>query len=428
MKHIVVSYNIFKILEWILFIGFTIIAGWFASGVIEQFFSRRSSFSQCEKDIINYPVITIQFNRMASEVNLTNAIIRYYAKGFGKGSQILKNGENHFHNRKRNVTQSVILESLEKSNGFRLFRIIHRTPIFGKELNNVYVQIFTKFEEKTKKTQLGPSDVVYFFLTSLENSPGFAYEKWKDGQPLKITMFKDNIVEYTVQPQLTKYLKQTGKCQEESYYNCITSQLDTKKFMECPKKCIPNVFSNLEKNYISSYCQNDTFNEKCININYIQQKKYRSNCKRSCSNLEYFGKLGMSMPHQPPEIGNRSFYQMNYIIDREMAMKVYEEYIIIDAISMIGSVGGTLGLFIGFSFSNVINIIIGYLQLLINKIYWKNSAIMDPDVSKIEIGKLTNDTEYQHKFAMMEIQLLEMQKAMNNLKPIDEVKPMFTKN
>ena len=123
---------------------------------------------------------------------------------------------------------------------------------------------------------------------------------------------------------------------------------------------------------------------------------------------------------------NWNFYQMHYSIDKEIEMKVYEEYIIIDAISMIGSVGGTLGLFIGFSFSNVINIIIGYLQLFINKIYWKNSAIMDPDVSKIE--KLTNDTEYQHKFAMMEIQLLEMQKAMNNLKPIDEVKPMFTKN
>ena len=67
------------------------------------------------------------------------------------------------------------------------------------------------------------------------------------------------------------------------------------------------------------------------------------------------------MPYQPSDIGNRSFYQMNYIINKEMAMKVYEEYIIIDAISMIGSVGGTLGLFIGFSFSNIINVLIGYL-------------------------------------------------------------------
>ena len=99
MKRTVVSNNIFKIVEWILFIGFTIIAGWFASGVLEQFFLRRTSFSQCEKEITNYPVITVQFNRMASEVNLTNVIIRYYAEGIGKGSQILKIGENHFHNK-----------------------------------------------------------------------------------------------------------------------------------------------------------------------------------------------------------------------------------------------------------------------------------------------------------------------------------------
>ena len=78
-----ILYNIFKIIEWILFIGFTIIAVWFASGVLEQFFLHRTSFSQYEKEITNYPVITVQFNRMASEVNLTNVIIRYYAEGIG---------------------------------------------------------------------------------------------------------------------------------------------------------------------------------------------------------------------------------------------------------------------------------------------------------------------------------------------------------
>ena len=426
MKYAVSHNKIFKSLELILFIGFTILAGFFASGVLEQFSSHRTSFSQYEKEITNYPVITILFNRMALEVNLTNTIIRYYAKGIGKGSQILKLGENNFPYRKRNGTQSVILESLENVNGFRVFRIIHKTPIFGKTLNNVYLQIFTKFEEKIKKNELGPSDVVYFFLTSVENSPGIAYSKWKDGKPLKITMFKDNLVEYTIQPQLTKHLKQIGKCQEESYYKCITSQLDTNKFLECPKKCIPNIFSNLETNYSSSYCQNDTFSEKCIN-NYIRQKKARFNCRRSCSNLEYFGELETSMPYQPSDIGNRSFYQMNYIINKEMAMKVYEEYIIIDAISMIGSVGGTLGLFIGFSFSNIINVLIGYLQLFANKNCWKKSAIMDQEGSKIEIENLNKDAEYQHKFAMMEIKLGKMEKVINVLQQPINVKQIFPK-
>ena len=44
--------NAFKIMEWIFFIGFSIVAGWFASGVLEQFFSRKTSFSQQEEVVI----------------------------------------------------------------------------------------------------------------------------------------------------------------------------------------------------------------------------------------------------------------------------------------------------------------------------------------------------------------------------------------
>ena len=40
-------------------------------------------------------------------------------------------------------------------------------------------------------------------------------------------------------------------------------------------------------------------------------------------------------------------------------MEVQEEYLIHDSMSIIGSVGGTLGLFIGFSFSKVLSFIIG---------------------------------------------------------------------
>ena len=42
--------------------------------------------------------------------------------------------------------------------------------------------------------------------------------------------------------------------------------------------------------------------------------------------------------------------------------KVYEEYLIFDAIGMIGSVGGTLGMFIGFSMIGVISWIFGRLK------------------------------------------------------------------
>ena len=90
---------------------------------------------------------------------------------------------------------------------------------------------------------------------------------------------------------------------------------------------------------------------------------------------QYSGKI-ISDSTTTFEADNKASY-VKYQFDAPLYAKVYEEYIIVDAIGMIGSVGGTLGLFIGFSFSNVINVLIGYLQLFLNKICWKNSVIMD---------------------------------------------------
>ena len=41
---------------------------------------------------------------------------------------------------------------------------------------------------------------------------------------------------------------------------------------------------------------------------------------------------------------------------------VFEEYLIYDFVSIIGSIGGTLGLFIGFSFSKLVSIMLHQIQ------------------------------------------------------------------
>ena len=53
------------------------------------------------------------------------------------------------------------------------------------------------------------------------------------------------------------------------------------------------------------------------------------------------------------------FYQLT---NDNFMSKVYEEYLIFDAIGMIGSVGGTLGMFIGFSMIGVISWIFRHLK------------------------------------------------------------------
>ena len=55
-------------LEWALLIGLTIASGWFAYGVLDNFFSRKSSFSQREEAVKLYPVIVIELRDFSGPI------------------------------------------------------------------------------------------------------------------------------------------------------------------------------------------------------------------------------------------------------------------------------------------------------------------------------------------------------------------------
>ena len=129
---------------------------------------------------------------------------------------------------------------------------------------------------------------MYFYISSLEKSPGIIHSYWKDGNPLLILIRKNMKVIYNMQPQITKYLEQLGKCQNEAFHVCIASQIDMIESNECSEKCIPNVFSNMGKRYNTEFCQNNTSNQQCM-FDAMFKQEIASNCKKSCTNLEYFG-------------------------------------------------------------------------------------------------------------------------------------------
>ena len=60
-------------------------------------------------------------------------------------------------------------------------------------------------------------------------------------------------------------------------------------------------------------------------------------------------------------------YEFWYIYSTPRKIQLHTEYYLYDFISMLGNVGGSLGLFVGFSFSGAI----GYLLNIILKIYQK---------------------------------------------------------
>ena len=188
---------------------------------------------------------------------------------------------------------------------------------------------------------------VLFYITSQTNSPGSSFWKWKDGKPLQMSLNKNSYMKYLVHPQTTKYLEETGECQLEPYYECIASQLDENEmeFNKCSNKCIPKSFSNLGRNYSTPFCEDDSDNECARKIVHkITTKRIVSNCKKSCSNLEYFGQIALIRNSSSKKGKNWNRYWLNYVLDNpEFESMVYEEYFIYDTIGMIASVGGTLG-------------------------------------------------------------------------------------
>ena len=132
-----------KILEWVLFIGLSIVSGWFAKGVLQQFFSRKTSFAQYEDTVTDYPVISLGLFGKASGLDLSNVKIKYGISRIITGNPILQIGVNHLHNEKYNITEKVILQRIEdkyRRIGFNLgFRLIHETPRLVKKRARVTI-------------------------------------------------------------------------------------------------------------------------------------------------------------------------------------------------------------------------------------------------------------------------------------------------
>ena len=81
-------------------------------------------------------------------------------------------------------------------------------------------------------------------------------------------------------------------------------------------------------------------------------------------------------------------------------MIVKEEYLIYDLISMIGSVGGTLGLCVGFSFFGLIDFLLASLKMFIPKHfksgYVEPNNIIKVKESEVEFTKILQTDEFQN--------------------------------
>ena len=137
-----------------------------------------------------------------------------------------------------------------------------------------------------------------------------------------------------------------------SFYECFAATI---KSQHEDIECLPKVFKSLGKIDLSEFhtCKNESWD-------YVSNTMYQfydlfmtidgKVCPKSCNVKRYLGEI----VYREDWGTNNTFFTL-FEFASPYKVKVKEEYLIYDFIGLVGSVGGTLGLFIGFSFYDIIS-------------------------------------------------------------------------
>ena len=221
------------------------------------------------------------------------------------------------------------------------------------------------------------------WVTSEENSYGLDLDKWFDGKvnPIKVQNQKGFLIN-----GVTEYKKMDGTCSQNSYYECLANRFKAIDFQKESNQ-LRTMISDEVKNVTKSDCP---FQEVCIPIPlplgpkdnipicrnlpkepltsaYYKESCYRyildrfikdqeKHCKKSCKVKEF--EVGKNFEPEDVRTGftNRLAFGFRFSSplsgdSRSISLHktVKTEYLVNTWIAMVGTVGGTLGMFVGFS-------------------------------------------------------------------------------
>ena len=265
---------------------------------------------------------------------------RGYGLNLNQKSVPLNFGITHY---KNDTSKVVRVEKLLNEEEFVCYKITPDFMILGE-----WVYHIIKFDPMINQTKL---PIIHAHVTSENNSYGMIKEFWLDGNHLSYTLMpgsksKQKIV---VSPEKIIRLDVHSKCRKDPFYECYGNYLlKDVDYGNCTK-CF---FQTLPPKVLSKgkICQTKEEIECAKMIdNFAWWKIPKGKCPMPCTLIQY--KERSQVRYHEGNHHKVSFYYMISYVDEVI---VKEEYIIYDIIGMIGAVGGTLGLFIGFSIYNVV--------------------------------------------------------------------------
>ena len=217
---------------------------------------------------------------------------------------------------------------------------------------NLSLNVYFVLDFSYKGQDLDKPESAKVLLSSPQGWYGIVLDEWQMLDPTMLTIPIELLHEQswvTVVSQ-TDYFYMTGT---EDFEQCLLEKITRNS--ECKTKCYPFLF-----NFLPNYppCDAEEWESfECMWNMFVGTKKYRYGCLQSKKIVRY--KTSSTYPNQIGKY-NASKFSLMFNSDKE-AKDVKEEVLVVTAGSFIGSVGGSLGLFLGFS-------IFPYLSGIIDKI------------------------------------------------------------
>ena len=234
----------------------------------------------------------------------------------------------------------------------------------------------------------------YITATSEANSYGITQDRWFDGKSETGSVERywpaagnwKNVNELTI-TKINEVFNLHQNCQDDSYYRCLAKRFANFNFKEATdivvngsncsfdKLCTPFSipFDEVDKLPI---CTNEIDN--CCYGLIISQKlepNQATHCKKSCHVKEFSFKVD---PRRKLPKGNTNKNDQELVIEVKFATPksfwelrslepfktVKTEYYIMSGLTFVGNIGGTLGMFVGFSFIGVAEWYLGLVAAL----------------------------------------------------------------
>ena len=357
--------NFFKLLEWTSYLCLCIFSFTFIWQVLKQYQSKDTSFKEYEESIDKSPTLVFCFSphekkKHSEDTNTSileldsskkqwyvpyilgrdfNTSLFHWSHDDFKEVDEIKLGTNTFTEDEYHRQLILELNELKTMYFGTCYQLFSRTINIGWR-----IYIGFSFNKNLEKVP-----AIDAYVTSLENSYGVTYDTWNDGEELaKKSISKVGGIKLRFKKR--KYLKDGIRCSEQSFYQCFAERIEQADFGNCPRKCTHISLDGSELPYCNTLDEADCAGKAIAKTwNNITSEE----CRKPCEIYE-FQEKGAWQDKSRDHDG----FLFSYEFLKNEKTKTSEEYLIYDTVGLIGSVGGTLGMFTGFTFSNTISIVL----------------------------------------------------------------------